>query len=99
VRQRFVAQQPDAAPQDGSAAAQAGSAAAHVGPASQQLELAAPQLGSQQPRRKRPAAEAESATARPTTRAKTIARIVGKRFMETSRKGTERTRVRGAVTN
>ncbi len=87
-----------AAPQDGSAAAQ-------DGPASQQLaapqagseQLPAPQVGSQQPRRHRPAAEAESAATRPTTTSeKNIATIVGKRFIRTSRERTERMSRRGS---
>jgi len=82
-----------AAAQAGSAAQQAGSADAHAGAAAQQAGSAAAQAGSEaqagaqsqldRPRR-RPAAEAESANTRPTTRAKKIDRIAAKRFMRIS---------------
>lgn len=81
-QQRFARQRVRSQPQLGSAAQQ-------LGPLSQQLAAQdgpASQAGSQQPRRRRrPAAEAESAATRPTnTNANSIARNE-KRFMRTSR--------------
>lgn len=86
-QQRFARQRVRSQPQLGSAAQQ-------LGPLSQQLAAQdgpASQAGSQQPRRRRrPAAEAESAATRPTnTNANSIARNE-KRFMRTSREKTER---------
>lgn len=97
-RRRGSQQLASAAQQAGSAAPQAGSAAQQAGSAAHSAP--APQLGSAaqvgpqsqlvRPRRPRPAAEAESAATKPTTRSTTnIGTIEEKRFMENLLEGTE----------